>query len=148
MSEIEVPNLFAPEGGWRVRILDLSGGAEDNVVEDIPGFPTLMQANEFARRYVRDSIERCRAPGASPASVIDLWRTFGEDAHAVDAGDDTWRSEAELFTFAERRASREERNWRALDPRGDLAAAANDDDAAPDDLDFDDIDDDEDEDYA
>ena len=47
-------DLFAPEGGWRVRILDLSGGAQDNVVEEIGGFPTLMQANAFARRYVRE----------------------------------------------------------------------------------------------
>ena len=31
-------------------------------------FPTLMQANEFARRYVRDSIEHCRVPGMSPLS--------------------------------------------------------------------------------
>jgi hypothetical protein len=42
-------DLFAPEGGWCVRILDLSGGAQDNVVEEIGGFPTLMQANAFAR---------------------------------------------------------------------------------------------------
>ena len=26
-------DLFAPEGGWRVRILDLSGGAADVVHE-------------------------------------------------------------------------------------------------------------------
>lgn len=147
MSEIELPHLFAPEGGWRVRILDLSGGTQDNVVEDIAGFPTLMQANEFARRYVRDSIERCRAPGAAPEAVIDLWRAFGEDAHAIEAGDSAWSSEAELYAFAERHATAEERNWRALDPRGDLAGAANDDDDMPNDLDFDDIDDD-DEDYA
>ena len=49
-------DLFAPDGGWRVRILDLSGGAQDNIVEEIGGFETLMQANAFARRYVRDSV--------------------------------------------------------------------------------------------
>ena len=47
-------DLFAPPGGWRVRILDLSGGAQDNIVEEIDGFATLMQANAFARRYVRE----------------------------------------------------------------------------------------------
>ena len=31
-------DLFAPEGGWRVRILDLSGGAADNIVEEVSGF--------------------------------------------------------------------------------------------------------------
>ena len=50
-------DLFAPDGGWVVRILDLSGGAEDNIVEDIAGFPTLMHANAFARRYVRQPAE-------------------------------------------------------------------------------------------
>ena len=24
-------DVFAPPGGWRVRIIDLSGGAEDNI---------------------------------------------------------------------------------------------------------------------
>jgi hypothetical protein len=117
--EIEIGELFAPKGGWRVRILDLSGGAEDNIVEDVPGFATLMQANAFARRYVRDSIERCRAPGATAQAVLDAWFAFGEDAHAVDAGEETWRSAGELADFAARRASSEERNWRTLDPRLD-----------------------------
>jgi hypothetical protein len=66
-------DLFAPPGGWRVRIIDLSGGAEDNIVEEIKGFPTLMQANAFARRYVRDSVELCRAPGAAARDVLDAW---------------------------------------------------------------------------
>ena len=58
-------DVFAPEGGFRVRILDLSGASEDHIVEEIKGFPTLMHANAFARAYVRDSVERCRVPGAS-----------------------------------------------------------------------------------
>jgi hypothetical protein len=119
MSEFELPELFAPEGGWRVRILDLSGGAEDNIVEEIKGFPTLMQANAFARRYVRDSVELCRTPGATGKAVLDVWFAFGEDAHAIDAGDDTWRSASELAAFAERPAAAEDRDWRALDPRSD-----------------------------
>jgi hypothetical protein len=112
-------DLFAPPGGWRVRILDLSGGAEDNVVEEVPGFPTLMQANAFARRYVRDSVERCRAPGRSGREVLDTWFAFGEDAEVVDAGDGGWRSGAELADFADRPAGAEDRDWRALDPRRD-----------------------------
>ncbi len=124
MSEIHIPDLFAPEGGWRVRILDLSGGAEDNIVEEIRGFPTLMQANAFARRYVRDSVELCRATGAVGKPVLDVWFAFGEDAHAIDAGDDTWRSAAELAVFADSPASAEDRDWRSLDPR----TAGDDDD--------------------
>ena len=110
-------DLFAPDGGWRVRILDLSGGAERNVVEEIGGFSTLMLANAFARRYVRDSIERCRAPGMDAKQVLEAWFAFGEDAEVMDAGDAGWRSATELGDFVDRSAGAEERDWRALDPR-------------------------------
>ena len=110
-------DLFAPDGGWRVRILDLSGGAEDNIVEEIDGFPTLMQANAFARRYVRDSVERCRVPGMDTKQVLEAWFAFGEDAEVIDAGDAGWRSATELGDFVDRQAGAEERDWRALDPR-------------------------------
>ncbi len=83
--------LFAPEGGFRVRILDLSGGAEDNIVEEIKGFPTLMQANAFARAYVRDSVERCRTPGMAAQDVLKTWFAFGEDAEVLDS-EQGWRS--------------------------------------------------------
>ena len=112
-------DLFAPAGGWRVRILDLSGGAEDNISEEIGGFPTLMHANAFARRYVRDSLERCRAPGMDTKQVLETWFAFGEDAEVIDAGDQGWRSATELGDFADRRASAEDRDWRSLDPRLD-----------------------------
>jgi hypothetical protein len=110
-------DLFSPAGGWRVRILDLSGGAEGNVVEEIGGFETLMQANAFARRYVRDSIERCRLPGLDTKQLLETWFAFGEDAEVIDAGDAGWRSATELGDFADRPADPEERDWRALDPR-------------------------------
>lgn len=112
-------DIFAPEGGWRVRILDLSGGAEDNIVEEVAGFPTLMQANAFARAYVRDSIDRCRSAGMDAKQVLDTWFAFGEDVEVLDAGDGAWRSANELSDFVARVGSREERNWRALDPRRD-----------------------------
>jgi hypothetical protein len=110
-------DLFAPEGGWRVGIRDLSAAAESNVVEEVAGFPTLMQANTFARRYVRDSVERCRTPGASAREVLDAWFAWGEDAEVVDAGEQGWHSSTELHDFATRPAAPEERDWRALDPR-------------------------------
>jgi hypothetical protein len=112
-------DLFAPEGGWRVRILGLSGGAQDNVVEEIGGFPTLMQANAFARRYVRDSVELCRAPGLTTKEVLEAWFAFGEDAEVVGAGEGGWRSANELGDFVDTLAGAEERDWRALDPRRD-----------------------------
>jgi len=119
MSEFSASDIFAPEGGWRVRILDLSGGAEDNIVEEIGGFPTLMQANAFARAYVRDSIDRCRTPGMDAKQVLDTWFAFGEDVEVLDGGEGAWRSANELSDFVARAGSREERNWRALDPRRD-----------------------------
>ena len=71
-------DLFAPAGGWRVRILDLSGGAQDNVTEEIGGFPTLMQANEFARRYVRELGGACARTGqdreGGTGNLVRIWR--------------------------------------------------------------------------
>ena len=110
-------DLFAPDGGWRVRILDLSGGAQDNIVEEVLGFETLMQANAFARRYVRDSVERCRVPGMTPKEVLEAWFAFGEDAEIVDAGEAGWRSATELGDFVDNPAGAEDRDWRSLDPR-------------------------------
>jgi len=112
-------DLFAPPGGWRVRILDLSGGAEDNIVEEIGGFATLMQANAFARAYVRDSLEHCRAPGLTEREVLDRWFAFGEDAVVLEAAEQGWQSGAELADFAARAAGGSERDWRSLDPRRD-----------------------------
>ena len=106
------------DGAWKVRILDLSGGAEDNIVEDIGPFGTIDDANLFARRYVRDSVERCRTPGADAKGVLDAWFAFGEDAIVPDSGEQGWRSAAELGDFAARKASRADRDWRSLDPRG------------------------------
>ncbi len=128
---IDIASLFAPDGGWRVRIIDLSGAnqASENVVEEIAGFATLMEANAFARAYVRDSVELCRAPGMSPQQVASAWFAFGEDATVVDAGDGGWRSENELERFAATPSGVIERDWRAIDPR------RQDDDAPDNDVD-------------
>ena len=120
-------DLFAPDGGWRVRILDLSGGAQDNITEEIGGFLTLMHANAFARRYVRDSVERCRVPGATSKQVLEAWFAFGEDAVVIDAGDAAWKSATELGDFVDTPASAEERDWRSLDPRRDAFDLEEDD---------------------
>ena len=89
-------------------------------MEEVGPFRTVADANLFARRYVRDSIERCRAPGMDAKAVLDAWWAFGEDATLADPGenDHAWRSATELHDFAARRARALDRNWRALDPRG------------------------------
>jgi hypothetical protein len=109
--------ISAP-AGLAVRILDLSGANGSDPVEVVRGFGSIAHANAFARRYVRDSLERCRAGGAAPEAVLEAWFAYGEDAEVVGAGDDAWRSAAELHAFAEDRVEdAEERNWRVLDPR-------------------------------
>ena len=57
------------------------------------------------------------APGMDAKAVLDAWFAFGEDAVVPDAGEQGWRSAAELHDFAARRAGGEERDWRSLDPR-------------------------------
>ncbi len=113
------PGLFGA-GAYSVRIMDLSGGNGSDPVETIKGFRTLEHANGFARRYVRDSVERCRAAGMSADDVIGAWFAFGEDAEVLGAAEGAWRSAPELRDFAARLVrDAEERNWRALDPRRD-----------------------------
>ncbi len=107
---------ITPEGGWRVRILDLSGGAEEGITEEVGGFTTVEEANAFARAYVRDSVERCRQPGMAPHAVLAAWHAFGEDAEVPEA-DGGWRSAPELEGFARNPAGEAARDWRALDPR-------------------------------
>jgi hypothetical protein len=112
--------LFGKAGGFAVRIMDLSGGNGSDPVETIRGFRTLEHANAFARRYVRDSLERCRTPGLAPEDVVAAWFAFGEDAEVLGGGTEAWRSAAELNDFARRPVTdAEDRNWRILDPRRD-----------------------------
>lgn len=112
-------SLFAPPGGWQVRLLDLSGANahEDDVIEVVKGFATVIDANAFARAYVRDSIELCRAPGMTADDVLAAWSAFGEDAETIDAGEAGWTSTAERAQFAATPAGPIERDWRELDPR-------------------------------
>jgi phage tail tape-measure protein len=123
-TENEDP-IFADRGfgrmeGLSVRIMDLSGANGSDPVEVVRGFETIAHANAFARRYVRDSVDRCRAAGMKPDAVLEAWFAYGEDAEVHGAGDDAWRSATELQDFAARRAKDpEERNWRVLDPRRD-----------------------------
>ncbi|MBL6453990.1 hypothetical protein JMJ55_01570 [Belnapia sp. T6] len=113
------PNPFLQQG-LAVRIMDLSGANGSDPVETVTGFRTLEHANAFARRYVRDSVERSRMAGMSADEVMASWFAFGEDAEVQGAGDQAWTSATELADFAARPVRDvEDRNWRALDPRRD-----------------------------
>ena len=102
----------------RVRILDLSGGAEGGVTEEVGPFADAEEATRFARAYVRDSLERCRQPGMDARTLLDAWLAYGEDAEVVVIPVGTvWTSRAELQILAETQADAEDRDWRSLDPR-------------------------------
>ena len=101
-----------------VTIRDLSGGVDEP--EEVRGFRTLADAATFARRYVRDSVERCRVPGASADDTLAAWFAYGEDAEARDAGGAGWTSANDVRSFAAKPArTKAERDWRSLDPRRD-----------------------------
>ncbi|MDF7674375.1 hypothetical protein PT277_03130 [Acetobacteraceae bacterium ESL0709] len=102
---------------WVVRIIDQSGATDDGTVEEVKGFLDLAHANAFARAYVRDSIERCRVPGASSREVLESWFSFGENAEVLEAGDEGWKASPELDDFVSSPATVMERDWRSLDPR-------------------------------
>jgi hypothetical protein len=127
VDPILIDQAFGRVDGLAVHIMDLSGANGADPLEVVRGFDTLMHANEFARRYVRDSVERCRAPGMDAAAVRDAWFAFGEDAAVVGAEADGWTSGAELAAFlATPAADPEARNWRILDPRRDEDEAEED----------------------
>ena len=122
--------IFGGGTGFSVRIMDLSGGNGSEPVETIRGFRSLEHANAFARRYVRDSMERCRARGMTADAVLQAWFAFGEDAEVIGAAGDGWHSAAELPGFAATPPrDAEDRNWRILDPRRDEGDDEDDDDA-------------------
>jgi hypothetical protein len=109
-----------PQGEFAVQIMDMSGANGSDPVETVTGFVSIEHANAFARRYVRDSLERCRGPGMDAKAVLDAWFAYGEDAEVLGAGDDAWVSRSELKDFADQPLREgEERNWRILDPRRD-----------------------------
>lgn len=114
MSETETKT---PENGWTVRIIDQSGATEDDMVEEVRGFVDLLHANAFARAYVRDSIERCRVPGATDREVLESWFSFGESAEVPQSGDEGWKASTELDEFVSTPATPMERDWRSIDPR-------------------------------
>lgn len=109
---------LAPPEGLEVRIRDLSDPDGGDAVEVVHGFLSLAHANEFAKRYVRDSVERCRVPRAKAAEVTAAWFAFGEDAVVEGVAEGAWQSANDLPAFAAAPPrDREALNWRMLDPR-------------------------------
>ena len=98
--------------GYSVLIIDMFryDPKEDYVID---GFPTFELAKEFARRWVRDSVEELRKPGQSKEELRNMWYTFGEDASVMQA-EPRYAGSHELDYFIEHAASPEERDWQAV----------------------------------
>jgi hypothetical protein len=79
----------------------------------IGGFPAFELAKEFARRWVRDSVEEQRKPGQSTEELRRMWHSFGEDASVIN-GEPHYAGSQELDYFVEHPATAEERDWQAI----------------------------------
>lgn len=77
----------------------------------IDGFPTKELAIEFARRWVRDSLEEMRDPTKTKEEIKNYWLAFGEDAMVIDGG---YRGKSELDFFIDNPAIPEEINWKEI----------------------------------
>ena len=97
---------------YSVLIIDMFNydPSEDYVIR---GFPSFELAKEFARRWVRDSVEEQRKPGQSKEDLRRMWHTFGEDA-SVLGGEPHYAGSHELDFFIEHPARPEERDWQAV----------------------------------
>lgn len=98
------------KGSFSVLIVDRFHyqGDDDYTID---GFPTLELAREFARRWVRDSVEELRKTSQTNEEVRSSWLTFGEDAVVVGQG---YAGSFELDFFLEHPATKEERDWHAI----------------------------------
>lgn len=96
---------------YAVLIIDMSYDAEKDFV--ISGFPTLELANEFARRWVRDSLEELRQPAQTREELRRAWHMFGDDA-SVLGSEPHYAGSHDLDYFIEHPATAGERNWQEI----------------------------------
>ncbi len=101
------------KGSFSVLIVDRFHyqGDDDYTVD---GFPTQELAREYARRWVRDSVEELRKTGQTKEELRSQWLTFGEDAVVVGGG---YAGSLELDFFIEHSATAKERDWQAISAR-------------------------------
>ena len=96
---------------FSVLIIDMSYDEEKDFA--VRGFPTVQLANEFARRWVRASVEELREPEQTREELRRLWHMFGQDA-SVLGGEPHYAGSHELDYFIEHPATGEERDWQAI----------------------------------
>ena len=79
----------------------------------ISGFPDAGLAREFARRWVRDSVEEFRAANRPREEVRRMWYTFGEDASVLGC-EPHYAGSHELDFFLDHPATDAERDWQEI----------------------------------
>ncbi len=94
---------------YSVRIIEMAHAQDPENERDYEGFPTPELAREFARRWVRDSVEELRTPEQAAGELRTLWFVFGEDALT-----DGYKGSDDLVYFIEHPATRRERDWVAV----------------------------------
>lgn len=103
---------------YSVLIIHMSYDEEKNFV--VVGFPTVELANEFARRWTRDSLEELRGTSATPDELRRMWHTFGEDASVLES-EPRYAGSHDLDYFIEYPATPEERDWQEIKRLAGLA---------------------------
>lgn len=96
---------------YSVLIIDNFHLYDEDEHYTIDGFPTKELAIEFARRWVRASLEEMRDPTKTKEEIKKQWITFGEDALVIYGG---YRGKSELDFFIDNPAIPEELDWREI----------------------------------
>ncbi len=95
-----------------VLAIDMFNYMDDDSVTLITGFPSAADAQEYARRRTRDSVEEMRTIDEGEDILRWHWLVYGEDCIALVHGTgEIWRGYSELESFLESPASATERDW-------------------------------------
>ncbi|MFQ5903418.1 MAG: hypothetical protein ACE5JO_06990 [Candidatus Binatia bacterium] len=94
---------------FAVHVIEMSHYQDPEHEGAYDGFPTLELAREFARRWVRDSVEGLRKPDQTKEELRKAWWVFGEDAFT-----EGYKGSDELDYFIDHPATAEERDWESI----------------------------------
>jgi hypothetical protein len=97
---------------YSVLIIDMSHYMDEESEYRIDGFPSFELAREFARRWVRDSVEEMRERNQSADELRERWMMWGEDAFVI--GDERYAGSHEMDFFISNPATAQERDWKAI----------------------------------
>ncbi len=95
-----------------VLIVEMSHYGDVEGERLVAGFPSFALAREFARRWVRDSLEELRGAATNDEELRCAWALFGEDAIVIGA--ERYAGSHELDDFISQPATPEERDWQAI----------------------------------